>query len=102
MNWLSGALMVLGAGVVLGGLIFALSKFIGVRGRVVAEHRRVWYVDFLARLVLNRDGVPGCYGGGRQIPYFVTCCCNTFDSWRAASVTTWSKLRRRSVWLADT
>lgn len=58
MNWLGSALVVLGAGVVVAGAVFALSKFLGVRGRVVAEHRRVWYVDILSRMVLTREGIP--------------------------------------------
>jgi HEAT repeat protein len=44
--------------VVLAGLVFATSKFFGVRGRIVAEHRRVWYVDLLSRMVLVREGIP--------------------------------------------
>ncbi len=58
MNWLGSALVVLGAGVVSAGLVFAFSKFVGVRGRVVAEHRRVWYVDLLSRMILTREGIP--------------------------------------------
>ena len=58
MNWLGSALVVLGVGVVTAGLVFALSKFFGVRGRLVAEHRRVWYVDLLNRMVLSREGIP--------------------------------------------
>jgi HEAT repeat protein len=58
MNWLSSAPVVLGSGVVLAGAVFAVSKFFGVRGRIVAEHRRVWYVDLLGRMVLAREGIP--------------------------------------------
>ena len=58
MNWLSTALVALGAGVALAGAVFALSKFAAVRGRVVADHRRMWYIDLLSRVVLTRDGIP--------------------------------------------
>jgi HEAT repeat protein len=38
--------------------VFALRKFLSIRGRVVTEHRRLWYVDLLGKLVLAREGVP--------------------------------------------
>ena len=88
MNWLSGALAILGAGVALAGAVFALSRFIGMRGRVVADHRRIWYVDLLSRMVLVRDGISRHCGGDRQIRCSATCCSTTFGCWRVANVTT--------------
>ncbi len=58
MNWLGSILLVLGAGLAIGGAVYTASRFFGVRRRIVAEHRRVWYVDRLGRMVLTREGIP--------------------------------------------
>lgn len=58
MNWLSGTLAILGGSVAVMGLVFALSKVWAGRGRILAEHRRVWYIDVISRMVLVRDGLP--------------------------------------------
>jgi hypothetical protein len=58
MNRLDSTLLVLGAGVAIGGAVYTASRFFGVRRRIVAEQRRVRYVDRLSRIVPTREGIP--------------------------------------------
>lgn len=57
-NLVSIALVMLGASVVLLGVVLALVKLHRRRERLFAEQRRLKYIDTLGRMVFEQDGIP--------------------------------------------